>query len=137
MEDVPPQLTEESPLLPTVMQVGDDGGDGTPKNGYPEQPTALVDDAIDIFNLAVPIFTSRVSYTGMKTTDTALLGHVSGKALSAAALSDLYTMCTAVLIRGRALTILVGQTSGANNHYLAFVYLRISLCKFWNVPFSI
>ena len=49
----------------------------------------------------------------MKSTDTALLGHTSGDALSAAALSDLYTMCTAVLIQGRVLGILVGQTSGA------------------------
>ena len=32
----------------------------------------------------------------MKTTDTALLGHVSARALSAAALSDLWTMCTGV-----------------------------------------
>jgi Na+-driven multidrug efflux pump len=44
----------------------------------------------------------------MKTTDTALLGHVSREALSAAALSDLWTMCTGILIQGRALDILVG-----------------------------
>ena len=62
----------------------------------------------------------------MKSTDTALLGHTGGDALSAAALSDLYTMCTAVLIQGRVLGILVGQTSGADNHRLAAVYLRIS-----------
>ena len=47
----------------------------------------------------------------MKSTDTALLGHTSGDALSAAALSDLYTMCTAVLIQGRVLGILVGYVS--------------------------
>lgn len=62
----------------------------------------------------------------MKTTDTALLGHVSGQALSAAALSDLWTMCTGVLLQGRVLSILVGQSIGANNHSLALVYLRIS-----------
>jgi hypothetical protein len=44
----------------------------------------------------------------MKTTDTALLGHVSRESLSAAALSDLWTMCTGILIQGRALDILVG-----------------------------
>ena len=43
----------------------------------------------------------------MKTTDTALLGHVSADALAAAALSDLWTMCTAVLIQGRILSVLV------------------------------
>ena len=62
----------------------------------------------------------------MKTTDTALLGHVSGQALSASALSDLWTMCTGVLIQGRILGILVGQSIGANNYNLALVYLRIS-----------
>jgi MATE family multidrug resistance protein len=62
----------------------------------------------------------------MKTTDTALLGHVSGEALSAAALSDLWTMCTGVLLQGRVLGVLVGQSIGANNHKLALVYLRIS-----------
>lgn len=63
----------------------------------------------------------------MKTTDTALLGHVSGRALSAAALSDLWTMCTGVLLQGRVLGILVGQSIGAKNYKLALVYLRISI----------
>lgn len=62
----------------------------------------------------------------MKTTDTALLGHVSGEALSAAALSDLWTMCTGVFFQGGALSILVGQSVGANKHKLALTYLRIS-----------
>ena len=84
------------------------------------------DDAIDTLYLAAPIFISRVSFTGMKTTDTALLGHVSGEALSASALSDLWTMCTGVFIRGGALSILVGQAVGADNHYLGLIYLRIS-----------
>ena len=62
----------------------------------------------------------------MKTTDTALLGHVSGESLSAAALSDLWSMCTGVILQGRVLTILVGQSVGANNPHLALIYLRIS-----------
>ena len=69
----------------------------------------------------------HVSYNQMKTTDTALLGHVSGRALSAAALSDLWTMCTGVLLQGRVLGILVGQSIGAKNYKLALVYLRISI----------
>jgi len=64
---------------------------------------------------------------GMKTTDTALLGHVSSEALSAAALSDLYTSCTGVLIQGRVLGIFVGQAVGAKNFYLAGIYLQVSL----------
>jgi MATE family multidrug resistance protein len=63
----------------------------------------------------------------MKTTDTALLGHVSGKALSAAALSDLWTMCTQVLINGRILGVLVGGAVGAGNPKLAGIYLQVSL----------
>jgi hypothetical protein len=46
-------------------------------------------DVWDTIKLGVPIFFSMLSWVGMKTTDSALLGHVSAKALSAAALSDL------------------------------------------------
>ena len=87
---------------------------------------SILDDVLDTFHLAIPMFISRVSYVGMKSTDTALLGHVSGQALTASALSDLWTMCTGVFVQGRILSILVGQSIGANNHYLANVYLRIS-----------
>jgi MATE family multidrug resistance protein len=62
----------------------------------------------------------------MKTTDTALLGHVSMNALSAAALSDLWTMCTAVLIQGRVLDILVGGAVGAGNPKLGGIYLQVA-----------
>lgn len=46
-------------------------------------------DAVDTILLGVPIFASMISWVGMKTTDSALLGHVSADALAAAALSDL------------------------------------------------
>jgi Na+-driven multidrug efflux pump len=62
----------------------------------------------------------------MKTTDTALLGHVSRDALAAAALSDLWTMCTAMLIQGRVLDVLVGGALGANNPKLAGIYLQVA-----------
>jgi Na+-driven multidrug efflux pump len=62
----------------------------------------------------------------MKTTDTALLGHVSRDALAAAALSDLWTMCTAMLISGSALNILVGGAIGAGNPKLAGIYLQVA-----------
>ena len=62
----------------------------------------------------------------MKTTDSALLGHVSADALSSAALSDLWTMCSGVLIQGRVLGILVGAAVGAGNYKLAGVYLQVS-----------
>jgi multidrug resistance protein, MATE family len=62
----------------------------------------------------------------MKTTDTALLGHVSADALSASALSDLWTMCTATLIQGQVLDILVGGAVGAGNPKLAGIYLQVA-----------
>ena len=86
-----------------------------------------MDEVIDTICLAAPIFISSISWVGKKTTDTALLGHISGEALSAAALSDLYTACTGVLVQGRVLGILVGQAVGAGNNKLAGIYLQISL----------
>jgi MATE family multidrug resistance protein len=62
----------------------------------------------------------------MKITDTALLGHVSGKVLAASALSDLWTMWSLVLLDGRVLGVLVGGAVGAGNPKLAGIYLQIS-----------
>ena len=62
----------------------------------------------------------------MKATDTEILGHVSSEALSAASLSDLWTMCTGVLVHGRILGILCGQAVGAGNPKLAGIYLQVS-----------
>mmetsp|Transcript_21434 Transcript_21434/g.32011 ORF Transcript_21434/g.32011 Transcript_21434/m.32011 type:complete len:502 (-) Transcript_21434:195-1700(-) len=90
-------------------------------------PTTYTAEAWDTISLSIPIFISSVSWVGKTTTDTALLGHVSSDALAAAALSDLYTMTTSVLVQGRVLGILVGQAVGAGNHMLAGVYLQVSL----------
>lgn len=86
----------------------------------------IMDDIIDTLKLGVPIFISMLSWVGMKTTDTALLGHVSREALTAAALSDLWTMCSGILIQGRVLDILVGGAVGAGNHKLAGIYLQVA-----------
>jgi len=83
-------------------------------------------DAIDIIRLAIPIFCSMLSWVGMKTTDSALLGHVSSQSLAAAALSDLWTMCTAVFINAGVLGILVSGAVGADNPKLAGIYLQVS-----------
>jgi MATE family multidrug resistance protein len=87
----------------------------------------MFQDVVDILVLSGPIFLAMISWLGMKTTDTALLGHVSADALAAAALSDLWTMCTAVLIQGRVLGILVGGALGAGNPKLGGIYLQVSL----------
>jgi hypothetical protein len=92
-----------------------------------DDSTTMFQDAVDILVLSGPIFLAMISWLGMKTTDTALLGHVSADALAAAALSDLWTMCTAVLIQGRVLGILVGGAMGAGNPKLGGIYLQVSL----------
>jgi Na+-driven multidrug efflux pump len=69
------------------------------------------------------MFASRVAYTAMKVTDSALLGHVSKEALSAAALSDLWTDSTGVFLQGRVLGIFVGNAVGAGNFSEAGKYL--------------
>jgi MATE family multidrug resistance protein len=68
----------------------------------------------------------RVAYTAMKVTDSALLGHVSKEALSAAALSDLWTDSTGVFLQGRCLGTLVGNAVGAKEYEMAGIYLQIS-----------
>lgn len=87
---------------------------------------SFVHDVWDTIKLAIPIFVAMVSWIGMKTTDTSLLGHVGAEALSASALSDLWTMCSGVLVNGRILRVLVGQAVGANNPKLAGAYLQVS-----------
>jgi MATE family multidrug resistance protein len=84
------------------------------------------DDAKDIIVLGIPLFLSMMSWVGMKTTDSALLGHVSADALAASALSDLWTMCTGVLIQGRIVGVLCGAAVGAGNPKLAGIYLQVS-----------
>jgi len=89
-------------------------------------PRSLLRDARDTVALGAPIFLAMLSWIGMKTTDSALLGHVSADALAAAALSDIWTMCTAVFVQGRILNVLVGAAVGAGNPKLAGIYLQVS-----------
>ena len=65
-----------------------------------------------ILALVPALLISRISWVGMKVTDTALLGHVSTHALSASALSDLWTSATSVFIQGREPGDLVGNAIG-------------------------
>jgi MATE family multidrug resistance protein len=91
-----------------------------------ESSESVSQDAHDTLLLGIPIFLAMLSWVGMKTTDSALLGHVSAEALAAAALSDLWTMCTAVLLQGRILSVLCGSAVGAGNPKLAGIYLQVS-----------
>ena len=98
---------------------------------------SLKDEAWDILRLGVPIFVARLSWVGMKTTDTALLGHVSSEALSAAALSDLWTMCTMVLLTGQVLGVFIGGAVGAGNPKLAGIYLQVSFVVLGSMSFIV
>ena len=113
-----PEKGENDPLLikPNVPIVS---------NEIDETPSFSA-DIVDTLRLGFPIFLSQVSWVGMKTTDTALLGHVSAQALAAAALSDLWTMTSLVFINGRVLGIFVAQAVGAGNPKLGGIYLQVS-----------
>ena len=93
---------------------------------FEEGPPSLTEDVLDTIRLGVPIFLSMLSWVGMKTTDSALLGHVSADALAAAALSDLWTMCTVVFLNARVLGVLISSAVGAGNPLLAGIYLQVS-----------
>lgn len=81
----------------------------------------------EMLRLIPSIFISRLGWVGMKVTDTALLGHVSSHALTASALSDLWTSATGVLIQGRVLSIFVGNAIGAGEPKLAGEWLQLTL----------
>jgi len=110
----PEKGAEDDPLVSKPIEEKDD------------KDATFHDDVIDIVKLGVPLFISMLSWVGMKTTDTALLGHVSAEALAASALSDLWTMCSATLIMGRVLNILIGSAVGAGNPKLGGIYLQVA-----------
>ncbi|KAG7338049.1 MATE efflux family protein [Nitzschia inconspicua] len=121
---------ESTPLIvPTALVVKDGlevSEDDSSAIAIEPRYHSISEDVIDTVKLGVPIFIAMLSWVGMKTTDTALLGHVSANALSAAALSDLWTMCSAMLVQGRILDILVGGAVGAGNPRLAGIYLQVA-----------
>jgi len=94
-----------------------------------EQPT-LVGEVKSLILLAIPLFLSSASWVGMKTTDTALLGHLEESGtlyLSAVAVADLWTSSTGVFIQGRVLGVFVGHAVGAGRPEMAGVWLQVSL----------
>ena len=84
------KVGEEQPLLPTTTAPTTSSSNDT--SGDDEKHPSILHDAYDTVVLGIPIFFSMLSWVGMKTTDSALLGHVSSDALAAAALSDLVRM---------------------------------------------
>lgn len=90
------------------------------------KPVAVHGELRDLFALTAAFFVASVSWVAMKTTDTALLGHVGTRYLDATALSDLYTSSTGVFVQGRVLGVFVSQAVGAGNQRLAGVWLQTS-----------
>mmetsp|Transcript_14773 Transcript_14773/g.27674 ORF Transcript_14773/g.27674 Transcript_14773/m.27674 type:complete len:273 (+) Transcript_14773:199-1017(+) len=103
---------EPSETTPLFSGISVDECDVAPLSCNKSRET-IADDVVDILRLGVPIAISYLSWIGKKTTDSALLGHVSQKALAAASLSDLWTMTTQVLLSGRVLRVLVGGAVGS------------------------
>jgi MATE family multidrug resistance protein len=79
-----------------------------------------------ILSMAWKIAIAMSSWVVMKSTDTAILGHVSPEALEGAALSDLYTSASGVFIQGGVLNVLAGQAVGAGNPKLIGIWLQVS-----------
>ncbi|KAJ8602095.1 hypothetical protein CTAYLR_001651 [Chrysophaeum taylorii] len=79
--------------------------------------------------LSSAYFVASASFVAMKTTDTAIIGHVGTRFLDATAYSDLYTASTGVLIQGRVLGVFCSQAFGAGNYDLVNTWLKVS-CVF-------
>lgn len=88
---------------------------------------AFLDTCKEVMTLAVPLAVSRLSWTAMKTTDTALIGHTGTLYLSASAVADLYTQSTGVFISGGVLSTLVSQAYGSSNKQMGGIWLQVSI----------
>ena len=76
-----------------------------------EEQVQVTTELADLLGLTAAFFVSSVSWVAMKSTDTAILGHVGTRYLDATALSDLYTMSTGVFVQGRVDAIVIDRVS--------------------------
>ena len=106
----------------TVKTGSDDEHDNCEEHEF-----SFVQECLDLMSLAIPIAISRLAWVGMKTTDTALIGHTKTRYLSASAISDLWTASTGVLLQGGVLSILAAQAVGSSNKQMAGVWVQVSL----------
>eukprot|EP01134_Creolimax_fragrantissima_P005106 CFRG5106T1 len=88
---------------------------------------SLLEEIREILSLSSGVFVCTSSYMIIKSTDSALVGHVSTETLSAVTLSDLWTLCTLFLAKGSVLSIFIGQAIGAKNNRLAGIWFQVSL----------
>lgn len=109
-EDDEEQPDETLPLLPKA-----------------KSSLSIWSESHDLLRSWLPLFFGSCAWVCMKTTDTALLGHVGTHYLSAVAVSELWTSASNVFIEGRILTSFCGQALGSGNPLLAGVWLQVSL----------
>lgn len=83
-----------------------------------------------IFTLFVPTLIARLAWIGMKTTDTALLGHSGTVFLTASSLSDFWTSMSGVFIADTVLGSMMGQAYGAKNYDMVGTWAQISTTLF-------
>lgn len=82
---------------------------------------------MSILALFVPIFASRLAWVGMKTTDTALLGHVGTTYLSASSLADFWTGAFSPFMMDMVLGSKAGPAFGAKNYDMVGIWSQVSL----------
>lgn len=116
-QDDTEQLRPESSTSPSSSLAVDQG----------DNSTSFFRTWKDAISLALPMAVSRLSWTTMKTTDTALIGHTGTLNLSASAVADLYTQSTGVFINGWILSTLVSHAYGSTNKVMGGIWTQVSL----------
>lgn len=119
--------------------------DGKGQRQLSRQDSQLVEDGASVLVLAgsimslfFPIFASRLAWIGMKTTDTALLGHAGTDFLSASSLSDFYTGAFGPLMQDSVLNSKVGPAYGAGNKDMVCIWVQVSATVYaWATLFII
>jgi MATE family multidrug resistance protein len=117
-------LLEDQDDRERLQQPGDSTSTSPTSNN---NSSTFVSTCIETLSLALPLAVSRLSWTTMKTTDTALIGHTGTLNLSASAVADLYTQSTGVFINGWVLSTLVSHAFGSSNKQMGGIWLQVSL----------
>jgi len=103
------------------------------------QPS-IRNEMITLIKLAIPVACTSISWVAMKSTDTALLGHVTkivkhadnfsedkSYYLSVSSYADLWMSTTSVLIQGSVLNILAAPCLESGKPWLAGIWLQVAL----------
>ena len=94
----------------------------TPKSKWQVTKEAWLSEFYDLLHLSIPMAISRVSWVGMKTTDTGLVGHTKTLYLEASALSDLWTQSTACVLSGGVLGMFASQVPAQISHFCIQIF---------------